>query len=61
MDRGEGGKVSVQISPDGILWADEGTTIAMPGDQQVAFGRVAAFRQLDPHQGGNAGLASSGA
>lgn len=43
MDSGEGGTVSVQISPDGILWADEGTTIAMPGDQQVAFGRVAHF------------------
>ena len=43
MDAGEGGTVSVQVSPDGILWADEGTTIAMPGDQKVAFARIAHF------------------
>ena len=43
MDAGEGGTVSVQISPDGILWTDEGTTIAVPGNQKVAFGRVKHF------------------
>ena len=43
MDSAGGGAVQVQISPDGILWVDEGTRIEMPGDRQVAFGRVSHF------------------
>lgn len=43
MDPGEGGTASVQISPDGINWTDEGTHIPMPGDGRVAFGRVGHF------------------
>lgn len=43
MDAAKGGTVSVQISPDGMAWADEGTRIEMPGNGQVAFGRVAHF------------------
>ena len=43
MDSADGGTVSVQISPDGMHWIDEGTTIAIPGDKQVSFGKVAHF------------------
>lgn len=35
---------SVQISPDGIHWCDEGTTIAIPRDaDRVTFARVRHF------------------
>lgn len=43
MDANTGGSIAVQISPDGILWVDEGLTITMPGRQEVAFGRLAHF------------------
>ena len=43
MDSGNGGSVRVQVSPDGMTWADEGTEIAVPGDRQVAFARVTHF------------------
>jgi hypothetical protein len=34
----------VQISPDGMRWVDEGTTIPVPdGPEQVTFVRVAQF------------------
>ena len=33
----------VQVSPDGINWTDEGTTIPMPDESQVTFGRVGHF------------------
>ncbi len=43
MDGGKGGSVAVEISPDGMLWVDEGTKIEMPGDRQVAFGKITHF------------------
>ncbi len=34
----------VQISPDGIHWCDEGTTFALPmQDEELTFGRVKHF------------------
>jgi hypothetical protein len=37
-------RARVQISPDGIRWADEGTTIALPTQADaVAFGKVMHF------------------
>ena len=33
----------VQISPDGVHWCDEGTSIAVPDDAGVTFGRVKHF------------------
>ena len=43
MDSGKGGTVSVQISPDGMRWADEGTVIEIPADGEVSFGKVAHY------------------
>lgn len=43
MDEGSGGAVSVQVSPDGMHWADEGTEIAVPAEGEVAFARIAHF------------------
>lgn len=38
------GRVHVQISPDGMRWADEGTVIAIPGEvDAVAFAKIAHF------------------
>ncbi len=45
---GDGGGVvaAVQVSPDGMIWADEGTTLAFPDrPDQVAFCRVRHFGQ----------------
>jgi hypothetical protein len=37
-------RARVQISPDGIHWCDEGTTLALPADADtVSFCRVAHF------------------
>lgn len=33
----------VQISPDGMHWCDEGTTITLPTAPGVVFGRVSHF------------------
>lgn len=33
----------VQISPDGIQWCDEGSTIPLPSGEGVTFGRVSHF------------------
>ena len=35
----------VQISPDGIHWVDEGTTVAIPAGDEVTFARVREFGQ----------------
>lgn len=43
MDAGDAGHATVQISPDGITWADEGTSIPLPGDKEVTFGRIGHF------------------
>lgn len=40
--RVEGTAVRVQISPDGIVWCDEGTTFALTG-QEVDFCKVRHF------------------
>jgi hypothetical protein len=40
----EGVKARVQISPDGIHWCDEGSTVDLPTQpDQVTFGRVCHF------------------
>lgn len=37
-------RAAVQISPDGIYWADEGTTLALPGQPgKLTFCRVRHF------------------
>jgi hypothetical protein len=42
--RGAAGKARVQISPDGIHWADEGTRMKLPSKQGgLAFARVEHF------------------
>ena len=38
----EGVMLQVQISPDGIRWCDEGTSVTL-GEEEVAFCRVAHF------------------
>jgi hypothetical protein len=39
-----GVQARVQISPDGLHWCDEGTTIALPAEPEtVTFGRVNQF------------------
>jgi hypothetical protein len=39
-----GARARVQISPDGIHWADEGTSFALPAKTgQLTFGRVTHF------------------
>ena len=39
-----GAQAQVQVSPDGMHWADEGTRFALPGAiDQVTFGRVREF------------------
>jgi hypothetical protein len=39
-----GARAKVQISPDGMHWADEGTEISLPRDEQeVTFCRVERF------------------
>ena len=41
---GTGGLARVQISPDGIRWVDEGTTIDLPrAKDEVTFCRVSHF------------------
>lgn len=40
----EGAIARVQVSPDGLHWADEGTTIALPqAVNAVAFARIGHF------------------
>lgn len=39
----EGTVARVQISPDGIHWCDEGTTIPLPTRSGLTFGRVTHF------------------
>ena len=39
----EGSQAGVQISPDGMHWCDEGTSIALSPEPGVSFGRVAHF------------------
>jgi hypothetical protein len=43
MDDGAPGFLRVQVSPDGMHWADEGTTLPVPDRGAVSFGRVAHF------------------
>lgn len=43
LDDGDGGTLAVQISPDGMNWVDDGTEIALPGKDKVAFGRISHF------------------
>lgn len=43
MDAGASGTAAVQVSPDGINWADEGTSIPIPDDGSVSFGRIGHF------------------
>ena len=38
-----GSEVRVQISPDGMHWVDEGTTIRVPTQDEVTFARVREF------------------
>jgi hypothetical protein len=39
-----GGTASVEVSPDGMRWAPEGTRFPLPGGpDEVTFGRVAHF------------------
>ncbi len=38
----EGVRLSVQISPDGIRWCDEGASVTL-GEEEVAFCKVAHF------------------
>jgi len=33
----------VQLSPDGMVWTDEGTTVPLSADPGVSFGRVRHF------------------
>ena len=42
-DSGPEGSVVVQISPDGMAWADEGSTLPFPPEGQVAFARLVQF------------------
>jgi hypothetical protein len=43
---GEGAVAAVQVSPDGMHWADEGTRMGFPaGPDEVAFCRVRHFGQ----------------
>jgi hypothetical protein len=48
LDKSEqGGVASVQISPDGILWVDEGTRIELPHEPgRVIFAKVSHFGQF---------------
>lgn len=42
-----GGEVAVQISPDGILWVDEGTRLVLPHRPgELAFAKLAHFGQF---------------
>jgi hypothetical protein len=43
MDSGAPCSVRVQISPDGMHWADEGTILAVPERGAVSFGRISHF------------------
>lgn len=36
-------RARVQVSPDGICWVDEGTTMEMAPEQELAFVRVRHF------------------
>lgn len=36
-------RLRAQLSPDGMHWCDEGTTLAIPTDQKVAFMRLQHF------------------
>lgn len=38
-----GGTLSVEISPDGMHWVDEGTNFAVPAAGTVTFARVSHF------------------
>ncbi len=40
---GLGAAARVQLSPDGMLWTDEGTTIPLRAEPGVTFGRVSHF------------------
>jgi hypothetical protein len=40
---GPGAAARVQISPDGMLWADEGTTVPLRAEPGVTFARVRHF------------------
>lgn len=37
------GEARVQITPDGIRWCEEGTTVQLPAEGEVTFCRVAHF------------------
>jgi hypothetical protein len=39
----DGVVASVQISPDGIQWCDEGTSVALSPKASLSFGRVSHF------------------
>jgi len=43
MDEGSGGAFSIQISPDGMNWVNEGSEITLPSKGEVAFARVGHF------------------
>ena len=40
---GNGAIAKVQITPDGIHWCDEGTTIKLPDDGETTFCKVSRF------------------
>jgi hypothetical protein len=40
---GEGGAANVQITPDGMNWCDEGTSILLPGEGGTTFCKIAHF------------------
>ena len=39
----EGTVARIQLSPDGMHWCDEGSTITLPTSEGVVFGRVTHF------------------
>ena len=43
MDEASGGTLSVQISPDGFHWVDDGATVDLPAAGGVAFTKLSHF------------------
>lgn len=42
---GDGAFVRVQVSPDGMHWADEGTKVRVPKHDEVSFAKISHFGQ----------------
>ena len=40
---GSGAAAKVQITPDGIHWCDEGTTVALPEEDKTTFCKITNF------------------